>query len=151
MTRPRENGRDWVQYSLIVANLAILVLVVVVIYWLYFDDNPPAEIFEIETSIEVAQPGDSFVATMNWCKYTNHPAHVHLSWVDDIMFNQPPSSPVFNSTGCHETGVLVSVPATLPPSEYRVYGEAEYVVNPLTTRTVPFGFGPITILPPDEP
>lgn len=142
---------DHVRAFLVFVNALVLVAVVVVVYWLFFDDNPASEVFDATPRTTHVNAGDSVVVDLTLCKYTTAPAEVHLTWVNSLLFIEPPQYPVFNNTGCQPVAVVVNVPDILPDAAYMVQGYVHYQVNPLSERQTDFEFGPIVVGNPVEP
>jgi len=139
---------DWVRLALMIIFAIVLVVVIIGLYWLIWDDNPPIVIKTAVPNKTILTPGESFVITMDFCKQTNSAASVSLTWIDDLLFIEPPTFPFHVEPGCYIYNVSSTVPATLPPSNYTVYGIAEYDVNPLAHRVVDFEIGSIVVVDP---
>jgi len=137
----------------IIMALILVLLVVglgIVGYWLIFDDNPPAEVFDIHlyaedgldepvSSVEV-YPGGEVIYGMDWCKYTRAAVViVKQSWVDEVVYHRPPEYPtVAPEPFCKNWRVSMDVPESLRPSEYTLEVTLEYEINPLISRNVSY-------------
>jgi hypothetical protein len=129
-----------------------------ILYLLVIDDNPPAEIIEVSLydkdfnmPIEnvTVVPGDTIQYSIYWCKYTDAPAKIRRTWVNEIVDSQPLVQPAVVKAGCRHTNIDAKIPDTLRPSVYDLVVTFEYQVNPLMVRDVTFRVPNITIVEPD--
>lgn len=146
---------DWVQVFLGGILLILVLSVLALGYYLFIDDNPPAEIMNVQLYGEdfqdpvdavIAMPGDYILYGVDWCKHTNASAEVRRTWVNEIMDIQPVTHPAVVDPGCRTTNLSTKIPDTLRPSTYDLLITLEYEVNPLMTRDVTFRVPEITVL-----
>jgi hypothetical protein len=149
---------DWVQAFLAMILLLLVLSIGTILYLLVIDDNPPAEIIEVSLydkdfnmPIEnvTVVPGDTIQYSIYWCKYTDAPAKIRRTWVNEIVDSQPLVQPAVVKAGCRHTNIDAKIPDTLRPSVYDLVVTFEYQVNPLMVRDVTFRVPNITIVEPD--
>lgn len=145
------NNRDPITIVFISGFFAVVALVSLVVFWLFFDANPPAVVNDVYSHVDVAVPGQTIPVTIDWCKYTTETGIVNITWINDLVYPQTPFDPVVSTVGCRITNMSFLVPVNLPPAEYTVMGEVVYHVNPFKTRYVYFSFGPINVIDSLEP
>lgn len=151
------NGEiDWLKIFVLVLVVVVTVPTVLTAWWVWIDDNPPAEIMNIELfgvddpdtpqeTITVPQGGE-FLVGMEWCKYTDATVEVRKTWVDDLVFPEPPIYPANARPACFDVVIPQTVPETLPPSSYHVLYSFVYEINPLVTRAVTFEVGELVVV-----
>ena len=139
---------DFIRAFFVIVQLVVLFALFVVVFWLYFDDNPPAVISAETAQQQTVEPGAAFLVDVNLCKYTTAGATVALTWVDDLVFPQPPTK-ANTPPGCHTSQILVNVPANLPPAEYMIRADSIYSINPVQQRIVTFMIGPVLVVDPE--
>lgn len=130
------------------------------IYFLFIDDNPPAEIlsayieerpgviqYEHENFVPVIAPGDIFYIHLELCRYTDVPAQISRLWTDGLIYNEPPDANQDTTLpmGCHVIHREYQVPNGLPDGVYMLVTTLEYQVNFLATRYVTYEVGPIIV------
>ena len=159
MMRKREDGEEGKIDAPQVVLFLIFVLAALAlglfVYWLAFDDNPPAEVNHVQLYENIrdvpvefieAVPGSDFVYGLDWCKYTTANVEIRYTWVDELISIEPLQHPTFAEPGCRHVHIPVTVPNTLPPSKYILNVNFEYQVNPLVSRDMSFEVGPIFVI-----
>ncbi len=132
-------------------------VLVLAVYWLEVDDNPPATIVNIHFHPEVdsedivdeavARPGGSVWFGADFCKFTTAAVSIRRAWINDVIYTVPPPSfapPVF-PVGCMHAHVRVDVPGDLRPGIHTLQNTFEYPINPIKTRYVTFDVEPIVV------
>ena len=155
----RSDGeRDWIQVSLAAIFFLILAIIIVGVYWLAFDDNPPGEVFEVtlydiddlENVVDSVTilPGGGFAYGMDWCKYTTAAkVIIKSSWQNDTVVPVPPFPPtVADEPFCKEWTVMWTAPSTLLPSVYTLNVTLEYEINPLISRNITYEVPGINVI-----
>jgi hypothetical protein len=149
----KENNKiDGVRIFLIGANLLVVLAVFVVVYWLFFDTNPPAVVNEVYVHEEFVYPGGTYTLHVDWCKYAKGSAVVRAAWVNDLAFTQPTWSPpgsIFPDGECSARDILLQVPTTLPPSDYHIKYTNTWRVNPIQERSIEMEVGPVVVVAQD--
>jgi hypothetical protein len=148
------NGkRDWWRVAFMTATIVFLALVLVLVYWLYFDTNPPAVLNEAYVHESVIYAGESYTVHLDWCKEADGLPEVRTLWINDLAFVQPPFYPtgtMFPAGGCSARDIQMQVPSTLPESEYMITYLTTWEVNPVQQRSVEFAVGPVQVMRLDQ-
>ena len=144
--------------------------IVLVVYWLEVDDNPPATVNNIIMFSEVGgeavstifvNPGGQIAFSVDFCKFTTSPATIRRTWMNDLSYHVPDGhdedghldgdghipeeNPMVLAPGCGNQVVVLDVPSTLPASEYMLNTTVIYPVNPIKERLLSFAVGPILV------
>jgi hypothetical protein len=150
-------GVDFVQVGLALVLVFVVGLIVVSVYWLTFDDNPAVDIYraslyqdgDIETHELTVAAGSEFYYGLDYCKYTNAPATIRTTWIDELVYTEPENEqrrPAAFSQGCGHMHILKTIPKTLLPAEYDMRVTLEYQVNPIARRYVTYDVGKIIVV-----
>ena len=124
----------------VLAFVAIMVFLAVVLYAGYLsllEDNPPLTYNDIEVLTPIVAPGETFSLKLDFCKHTNSPGEIFVTWLnDDLTFQVP----VENNTppGCYLLAIDSPVPVGLHPGMYTRRTEVVYPVNSLAVRSVSY-------------
>ncbi len=163
-------GIDRVQVVMALFLLGLLLVacpsLVLAVYWLEFEDNPPASVENIvlfngvrgEVVDEIlVSPGGQIAFSVDFCKFTNSAASIRRTWLNELVYHatveieHPGISeehPVVLQPGCGTQLVVLDVPTTLPPEEYTLGNTITYRVNPLKERFISYDVGPIIVKEP---
>lgn len=110
----------------------------------------PYRTFELQTDkLEVVNkevmPGEKLYYKSYFCKYTNKPAIVSRTLVNDYLIHYS----TFYSNypeGCHNITIGIDIPTSASPGDYFVRVVLEYKVNPLRHIQVTLESEPFVIL-----
>lgn len=141
---------DWKQFYY---GLYIVLFVIGLTYFLwlvYFEDNPPAEVFDARASPAIVETSGEIYYTLDWCKYTDSYAQVRMVWKNDFVHIVPAPDPFYIPPGCHETILHGTVPDALASGEYTIEVEVVYQVNHFAERTTGFEMGPVVVIDKDS-
>ena len=163
-------GVDRVQVIMAGIFLMIAMIVcpaiVLVVYWLEVDDNPPATVDNIimysevggeEVNTILVHPGGQIAFSVDFCKNTTSPATIRRTWMNDLAYHVADEdghdedghileeSPMVLDPGCGQQVVVLDVPSTLPASEYVLGTTVIYPINPIKERFLSFDVGPILV------
>lgn len=125
-----------VGYTVIVTAFIMLI---VPAYFYLFEDNPPAEIHSITFMADTVTAGDESTVKVSLCRFTDAPVTVRRAWINGLRHVEPAIRPPALDVGCSDNVPLdITIPAELPPGDYRLEWEFIYDVNHLTTRSVKY-------------
>lgn len=153
---------------IIALTIAALLLVacpvlVLAVYWLEVDDNPPASVENIVLYSEVGgeivseivvKPGGQIAFSVDFCKFTTASATIRRTWMNDLVYHAVDGheeqdghdeAPAVLEPGCGKQLVVLDVPTGLPPEEYMLGNTITYPVNPLKERFISYDVGPIFV------
>jgi len=107
------------------------------IFWSVYPSRPlikqePTP-FKLVDGINVAPQGGAISYDYNYCKFTDLQAVVDKKFIDTksgLIFQSTDTSTVLEK-GCGHVHREISIPRTLPPSEYTLDITATYYVNPV--------------------
>jgi hypothetical protein len=134
------------QVFFIVGNLAIIVGIVLIGVYVYWQTYPYKVITISEDSIPISptivKPGDYVNLTIKYCKYLPLPATVSQTFEDDLIYTRP-TFITNNPTGCKTSVTSTQIPLQLPNGTYTIKQIYSYQVNPVrvitvTSQTIPF-------------
>ncbi len=163
-------GIDRVQVILALILVSVMVIscfaLTLGVYWLSFDDTPPASVENIimysavgggvVDAIQVA-PGGQIAFSVDFCKFTTSAATIRRTWLNDLVYHSaegeghsaiPEEHPALLPLGCGAQLVVLDVPTTLPPEEYLLSTTVTYQINPIKERFIAFDVGPIIVKEP---
>ncbi len=151
-------------FSIVLVSCSSLALAV---YWLEFDDKPPASVNNIIMYNEaggeivdkiIVHQGGQIAFSVDFCKFTTAAAEIRRTWTNDLVYHPfvddsgdheaapHEQDPIILPRGCGSQLVVLDVPATLPPEEYLLGNTILYKINPLKERFISYDVGPILIL-----
>ncbi len=144
--------------------------ILLAVYWLEVDDNPPASVNNIIMYNEVGgeqvdkiivHQGGQIAFSVDFCKFTSASAEIRRTWMNDLVYHPAAGAtddhaaaltagarPVILPRGCGNQLVVLDIPTTLPPEEYILGSTVIYQVNPIKERFITYDVGPILILSP---
>ncbi len=140
--------------------------IILAVYWLEVDDNPPASVENIIMYNEVGgeivdkivvHQGGQIAFSVDFCKFTTAAAEIRRTWMNDLVYHPAVGAsdghavpreehPTVLPRGCGTQLVVLDIPTTLPPEEYMLGTTVIYQVNPIKERFITYDVGPILIL-----
>lgn len=122
-------------YTLSIVSLLLATTLMCFGAYLYFwDDNPPI-VFNKQPTVTVS--GDYLHIYFDYCKFTDKPATMDISFIDTFIYNLPSVQMSGLQKGeCKQFEYQLLIPENLPAGKYTLHGKNTYQINVLTTRTV---------------
>lgn len=129
------------------AYLTILVAIGLIslgIFWYIYPYNPLV-LTNITLDRTEVNRGEHLLVSADYCKNTELPADLFISFIDGIVYSPPPQVLDLES-GCHHTALSIYIPKALPTGEYLLNGVFRYKVNPIRSIDVNGLTGKFTIV-----
>ena len=122
----------------LIISYAILILSLLFIGYFSYLAFFPFNVIKYDTTTlpvinkEVSQ-GENLYYVLGYCKYMNIIPDVKKSFVNDLLYNLPPSNPI-TFVGCRNQTNFINIPAELPLGKYRMNIDVTYKINFLQSR-----------------
>jgi hypothetical protein len=117
-------------YLSLVISFAVVILI---FYWTVRPYSPLTFTSEPLLINETNVKSGSHISTdVEFCKDTDAPADLIISFVDGFVYNTPPTISNFPK-GCHKVQYYVYVPRGIPEGIYHIKAVFRYEVNPIRT------------------
>ncbi len=123
-------------YASIATIISAIVFLVYFFYCLFF----PFKAIDFNGKFTVdnknLKPGETLYYNVDYCKYTDKPAHISKFLADGIYYPLPPTESNFEP-GCHVIKRSMQIPGELPPgNEYHLIVTTTYHLNPFRDVSV---------------
>lgn len=106
----------------------------------------PTKVIETYSPMKVSPAqitaGDAITVSFKYCKYRNLDSKIVIDYIGNAVIPSLSTQRHF-PTGCHEKGLIITVPTSAPSGEYTLHGTITYKVNSL--REVDYEFETVPI------
>lgn len=141
------NGKiDYFQIFMALLTLLAIIGVIVLSYWVWFDDKVPATIGEVAIHNPEVEEGGLLRYSVEACKYTDHIATIHRTFIDGLVLATPEVRGGHVPQGCAIANLGIQIPEGLPPGNYMLEVILSYKVNPISDREVTYMVGPFDVI-----
>lgn len=138
---------QYLSYFLILLNVILLAVIAYGTYLWAFEDNPPIVIEALTFTDTAYVPGDTAVLPFSFCKHTDAPGTMRMSWVSDSgdVLMRPAVDLAYAPPSCRERNLQIEIPE-LAPGQWALHLTFVYQVNFMAERVVDVEAIPITVV-----